>query len=52
MRGLLFEPYDGDPSLLGSLPAVSCDQSVSLLGRSPLTLGEGLEHAISVYGSF
>jgi nucleoside-diphosphate-sugar epimerase len=35
-----------------SLPIVSSEQAVSLLGRNPLSLSEGLFHALSSYGSF
>lgn len=39
-----------DPASFGSLPAISCDHALLLLGRQPLSVTEGLNHAISTYG--
>lgn len=37
---------------IGSLPAVSCDDKfVSLLGRLPFSVNEGLNHALTTYGA-
>lgn len=49
---IVLEPPSEDPALIHSLPAVSCDQASSLLERKPLSLADGLRHAISTYGCF
>lgn len=49
---IILEPSAADPSAIDSLSPVSSDQAFSLLGRKPLLLAEGLQHAISKYGCF
>jgi nucleoside-diphosphate-sugar epimerase len=49
---ILLEDYDDNSIPLGCLPIVSSEHVVSLLGRNPLSVSEGLKHAISSYGSF
>lgn len=49
---ILLEDCDGSSIPLDSLPIVSSEQVVSLLGRDPLSIIEGLNHSISSYGSF
>lgn len=49
---IVLDPCSDDSALLGSLPAISCDQVFSLLGRQPFSLEEGLNHSISTYGTF
>ena len=49
---ILLEECDATSIPLDSLPMVSSEQVVSLLGRDPLSINEGLNHAISSYGSF
>jgi nucleoside-diphosphate-sugar epimerase len=48
---IILDPFvDVSPSV-ESLPIVSSDQTTLLLGRSPLSLAEGINHAIKKYGS-
>lgn len=47
---IVLNPIVDGPASIGSLPIVSSDMATSLLGRSPLSLTEGLNHAIKKYG--
>jgi len=49
-RLILLDSFIDDLGSVGSLPVVSSVQATSLLGRSPLSLAEGLNHAIKTYG--
>jgi len=49
---IFLEDSDVSSIPLDCLPIVSNEQVVSLLGRNPLSVSEGLNHAIASYGSF
>ena len=49
---IVLESFDGHGDSLGSLPVVSVDQFYGLTGHHPMSLCEGLKHALSEYGFF
>ena len=49
---IVLEPFVGNCCFIGSLPVVSGDQFHGLMGHSPLSLSEGLDHAFREYEFF